>query len=176
MTTEQVLFDDPESNITVTDQRYIVGDDVIDIGALSHAAWHNSEGIKDYALAVVFGVVGIALVASFSWWSILGLVLLLNPLTVFLPKQKYWLFVFTRDGESLAERGSSRCWASCVGPTYVAGVVKATCQQKSNSLLMRGRGQPRISPFQATKHSVSRSCRPWPAAGPTVWKVFFGRR
>ena len=108
MTTEQVLFDDPESNITVTDQRYIVGDDVIDIGALSHAAWHNSEGIKDYALAVVFGVVGIALVASFSWWSFLGLVLLLNPLTVFLPKEKYWLFVFTRDGESLAERGGQK--------------------------------------------------------------------
>jgi hypothetical protein len=108
MRTEQVLVDDPESNITVADQRYIVDDDAIDIGALSHAAWHNFEGIKDYALAVVFGVVGIALVASFSWWSILGLVLLLNPLTVFLPKEKYWLFVFTRDGESLGERSGQK--------------------------------------------------------------------
>lgn len=105
---EQVLFDDPDTNITVTDQRYIVGDEVIDIGALSHASWANSDGFKDYAMAAVFGVVGIGLLFTFSWWSLLGMVLLLLPVTVFLNKHKYWLFVYTRGGGSLEDGGETK--------------------------------------------------------------------
>lgn len=102
---EQVLFDDPQTNITVTDTRYIVGDAVIGIDSLSHAAWANSDGFKDYATAVLFAIGGLALVLTFSWWSILGLVLLLNPLLVVFQKKKYWLLVFSRSGGALSERG-----------------------------------------------------------------------
>jgi len=32
----------------------------------------------------------------------------INPLTVFLPKRKLWLFVFARDGESITGRGGQK--------------------------------------------------------------------
>jgi hypothetical protein len=108
MTHELVLFDDPENNITVTNERYIVGDEVVGIGSLSHAACVNENGFKDYALAALFGVVGLLLVLTFSWWAILGLLLLTLPMMVFLGKKKYLLFVFTRSGDALSERGDIR--------------------------------------------------------------------
>jgi hypothetical protein len=108
MSEEQVLFDDRTANITVTNERFIIGDDVIGIDSLSHARCANSDGFKDYAIAVLLGVVGIALVFTFSWWSILGLVLLINPFLVFSEKKKWWVFVFTRGGDAIAERGNTK--------------------------------------------------------------------
>lgn len=97
MSSEQVLFDDPTANITVTNERLITGDDVVEISSLSHASCANTEGVKDYAIAGIFTMLGVPFVLSMSGWSILGLILLINPYLVFFGK--HWLvFVFTRAG------------------------------------------------------------------------------
>lgn len=118
MSNEKVLFDDRSANITVTNERLIVGEDVFDIGAIKHAAFADSNGLGDYlipiAFAIVFGLVGIPLLFSFSAWSILGLILLLCPVSVFRGLRKkmnsdWWVFIYLRSsGDAIEEEGGKR--------------------------------------------------------------------
>lgn len=78
-----------------------------EIGDLTHAAWTNSEGVKDYLVAVLFGVLGLWLISFFNGWSILGLLLLINPALVFFSKNKYWVFIFLKAG-STVDKGADQ--------------------------------------------------------------------
>lgn len=46
-------------------------------------------------------MIGIWLVTTFSYWSILGLLLLINPILVFFVKNKYWIFIFLKSGSTI---------------------------------------------------------------------------
>lgn len=40
---------------------------------------------------------------SFNWWSILGLLLLTNPVLVSFVKNKYWVYIFLKSGSTVDE-------------------------------------------------------------------------
>jgi hypothetical protein len=103
MPDETVLFHNEAVKVTVTDQRFIYGDDVTDISSIKHAVCSNSNGIKDYSIAILFTFFGLWLVTMFNGWSILGLILLINPLLVFFVKNKYWVFIVLKSGSTLDE-------------------------------------------------------------------------
>ena len=79
---EQVLFDDRNLNVTVTNNRLIVGDNVTLIGDLSHAASIKKMGLKEYAIGVLFALIGIAILVG-TKFSIMGIffacILFINP-------------------------------------------------------------------------------------------------
>lgn len=110
MSDEKVLFHDDAAKVTVTDQRLIYGDDVTEISQIKHAMSSNSDGIKEHFIAVVFGIVGLWLIMLFHVWSIIiGLILLINPLLVFvIQKKKYWVFVILKSGSALEEGASNK--------------------------------------------------------------------
>ncbi|MBK7103674.1 MAG: hypothetical protein IPH62_00255 [Ignavibacteriae bacterium] len=103
MSNEEVLFNSDTHKVTVTNKRLIYGEEVTNIESIKHASWSNSDGAKEYFLAVVFGVIGLWLVTTFSLWSILGLLLLSNPILVFFVKNKYWVFIFLKSGSTIDE-------------------------------------------------------------------------
>lgn len=107
MDNEEVLFHSDAANVTVTEQRVIYGDEVYDIGSIKHAAWVNSNGIKDHLIAILFGVIGVWLVTFLNGWSILGLILLSNPALVFLGKKKYLVFIYLKSGSTIDDGENS---------------------------------------------------------------------
>jgi hypothetical protein len=125
MASEQVLFDDRKANVTVTNERLIIGDDVFAIESLSHAAFADSRGLGEYIAPVIFAllaaVAGIAMLLSFSFWSIIGLLLLWYPVSVVRSfgkkdKAEYWVFIYSRSGDAI-EHGEFR-------PKYTQDVAK----------------------------------------------------
>ena len=101
MQEETVLFHDDLANITVTDSRLIYGSNTIDIGQIKHAGCFNVDGIRSYFIAIILVIFGILLTLTFSWWSFLGLVLLIHPAFVFLDKKKYHIFISLKSGGTI---------------------------------------------------------------------------
>jgi len=108
MPSEKVLFHSDTENVTVTSQRLIYGDDVTEIAEIKHAFWTSSNRFRDYLIAIAFTAIGIPLVFTFSGWSLLGGILLLNPLLVFFVKNKYWVFIFLKSGSTVDEGADSK--------------------------------------------------------------------
>ena len=101
MSEENVLFNSDEARVTVTDKRFIYGDEVIDIGAISHAHYSDLRSIQDYAVHILFGIVGIWLICIFQVWSIIcGLFFLFFVFGFFKDKKRYKFLVGFRDKSS----------------------------------------------------------------------------
>lgn len=81
---ETILFEDRSNGLVITNEVLKIGDCVVPLDQISpYVTYGSINDFKEYLTAIGVFILGIVLLMTFSWWSLLGAILLLYPYGVF---------------------------------------------------------------------------------------------
>ena len=99
MNDEKVFYHNTSNNITVTDRKVIFGRVVLPMDGIRIFQATNPNSVGDYALSIVFVIIGLWLISFMKWWTIgIALVLLLHPYTTARQASRKKFLIGMQDG------------------------------------------------------------------------------